>query len=233
MTRLLLLVLLLLTAPINAAENDAGKSAVGGTAATPIELGDGRLQVGAIVIDQAKQTFTTPGVTLRRADPIEFIAVTQGGHKSYESIVELETNAFDFNLACILIGLDNSRATRPQRHFDPAPVRGNPVDISISWQQQGETRTVAAADLLSVDGRPVTSHRWRYNGSWFGAGGRYKAEEFGTLIGFVHDEDSIIHHREGLGLDNYGGVKLNQALAPPEGAPVLVTVSRPASAGGH
>jgi hypothetical protein len=221
MMRLVLVLMgLLASAPITAAEPGIK------SASAPIDLGDGRLQVGAIIIDQARRQFTAPGVVLRRADPIEFIAVTRGGHKSYESILELETNAHNFNLACILIGLDNSRATRPQRHFDPAPVRGNPVAISISWQQQGETRTVAAADLLSVDGKPVVSQRWRYTGSWFGPGGRYKAEEFGTLIGFVHDEDSIIHHREGLGLDNYGGVKLNQALAPPEGAPVLLTVSR-------
>ena len=38
--------------------------------------------------------------------------VTQGGHKAYEALLEVNADAFQFNLACILIGLDASLADR-------------------------------------------------------------------------------------------------------------------------
>jgi hypothetical protein len=190
------------------------------------DLGEGRYRLGVIEINQAQGRFEVPGVINRHDGPLEFLATTEGAQKAYESLIELQTNAHNFNLACILIGLTEAGATRPRMHFDPEPVQGDPVDVEVSWRDAQQLVTRRAAELFQLDGKPVKSHRWRYIASHFGPDGRYIAEELGTLIGFVHDEDSIIQHREGLGLNDYGGVKLNMELVPAVGYPVRVAVIR-------
>ena len=72
---------------------------------------------------------------------MEFIAVVQGAVKDYEAVLELNTMAVDFNLACILIGLNPDHAEPPAYHFDPAEAVGDPVDVQIRYELDGELRT--------------------------------------------------------------------------------------------
>jgi len=190
------------------------------------DLGDQRYRIGAIEIDKGKQIFKVPGVVIRTAPPIEFLAVTQNGYKRYESILELETDAFEFNLACILIGLDNQKAKLPRYHFDPEPTQGDPVDVRLSWQNGDKTVDINAAELFLEGGKPVATQEWVYTGSAFLPDGRYKAALSGSLISFVHDPESIIQHRQGIGLGNYGGVTLNPEVTPPADTKVEVTIRR-------
>lgn len=191
------------------------------------ELGDGRYRVGSIEVDKGRRSFRLPGQVLERNQPdgpIEFIAVSRGGMKAYEAVFELETTAVEFNLACILIGLDAEGVTLPQFHFDPAPLQGPAVAVYIEWQQgEGRTRIPAEQAIAGYD--PGTDgHEWVYTGSYFNPAGLYMAEESGTLVGFVHDMDSILQHRTGLGLGDYGAISANMALLPPPGTPVFLLV---------
>lgn len=190
------------------------------------DLGNGRYRIGAIVVEKDHARFTVPGVVLRDAPPLEFVAVSKGGHKAYESLLELEANAYEFNVACILIGLKTDGAVAPEVHFDERPVQGDAVGVAISWEDGDGARTFEA-DKALVDGdKPPPSDRWIYTGSRFSPEGFYQADQMGTLIGFVHDLDSVIHHREGIGLQNYGGVTVDRALLPPVGTPVRLIVTR-------
>jgi hypothetical protein len=202
----------------------------GPQAATPPstihELGQQRYQVGTIEVDRQQWRFSVPGVVLRLDSPLEFLAVTKGALKRYESLLELETNAIDFNLACILIGLDVQRSRLPRHHFDREPAQGDPVDIQVSWQMDGNTVQVKAAELFKEGEQVVTAHEWVYTGSRFLPDGRYLAEQTGSLLSFVHDPESIIQHRQGLGLGNYGSVAVNRTLAPPVGTRVSVSIQR-------
>ena len=47
----------------------------------------------------------------------------------------------------------------------------------------------------------------------------------GTLISFIHDPYSIIDHRNGAGIGNYGLVTGNEDVLPPIGTPVLLTIT--------
>ncbi|MEZ5559648.1 MAG: YdjY domain-containing protein [Pseudomonadales bacterium] len=197
----------------------------------PIDLGDGRYRIGNIVVDRNTSPFSVAGSVLpvdTEAMPIEFLAVTRGGMKAYEAIIELDTDAVSFNLACILLGLDASKATLPVYHFDPAVLKGDPVQIDVSWVRDGTIQTHGLIDLILVDGKPAPAD-WVYLGSGFGQNGLYMAEAYGTLIGVVHDPDSIIQHRTGLGLGDYGAVTVNPELMPAAGTPVTITVSAPRS----
>lgn len=191
------------------------------------ELGEGRYRVGSIQVDKRLRNFRLPGQVLERNQPdgpIEFIAVSRGGMKAYEAVFELEATAVEFNLACILIGLDAEGATLPQFHFDLAPLQGPTVAVYIEWQQ-GEGRTrIPAERAIAGYGPGTDGHEWVFTGSYFNPAGQYMAEESGTLVGFVHDMDSIIQHRTGLGLGDYGAISANTALLPPPGTPVFLLV---------
>lgn len=189
------------------------------------ELGNGRYRVGAIEIDKPARRFQVSGTVIQREmpdGPIEFIAVTKGGMKAYEAIFELDTTAVEFNLACILIGLDAEGATLPERHFDPVPVKGERVSVFVEWRQQGESSRVPVEQ--SITGHDPQEHEWVYTGSFFGHAGHYMAEVSGALVGFVHDQDSIIQHRTGLGLGNYGAITYNSELLPVPGTAVTLVV---------
>jgi len=191
------------------------------------DLGGGRYRIGTIEVDKEARRFTVPGTVIALADgaPIEFLAISRGGPKDYESLLELDVSAVEFNLACILIGLDRDKAVRPQRHFDPVEVTGDVVDIRISWQGEDGEREIEIERLLK-DANDAADHVWVYTGSLFLPDERYLAEIMGTLIGVVHDPGSIIQHQRGLGLGNYGAVTMDPDTAPPGGTPVSVTVFR-------
>jgi len=189
------------------------------------DLGGGRYRIGSIEVDKEARRFTVPGTVIALADgaPIEFLAISRGGPKDYESLIELDVSAVEFNLACILIGLDRDKAVRPQQHFDPVEVTGDVVEVRISWQSEEGEREMEIERLLK-DTTDAADHVWVYTGSSFVPDGRYLAEIMGTLIGVVHDPGSIIQHQRGLGLGNYGAVTADPDTAPPGGTPVSVTV---------
>ena len=66
---------------------------------------------------------------------------------------------------------------------------------------------------------------WVYIGSFSSEGGEFMADLTGTLIGFVHDPDSVIDHRNGAGIGAYGLLTGNEKVMPPEGTAVTLTVS--------
>jgi hypothetical protein len=182
------------------------------------QLDGGRVAIGAIIVDRQARSFTVPGTVIRVDPPLEYAAVRKGGHKAYESLLELDVDAFEFNLACILVGLDAARATLPRWHFDPEPVRGDEVELSVSWTADGvRVKRPLTALLTGAEPQPGG---WIYTGSQFDRLGDYLPQLNGTLVGFAHDPDSIIEHRLGLGLGNYGAV--GAPGAPPVGTPVTL-----------
>jgi len=193
------------------------------------ELGDGRYRVGQITIDRTRQLFSVSGkiIDLGAAEmPLEFLAVAKGGAKAYESILELDASAIEFNLACILIGLDNSKAVQARGHFDPTPVEGDPVELWLAWDHLGKEVRKPVGDILKLQDAASATDEWVYTGSYFTDDGQYAAQAIGLLVGFVHDPESIIQHRSGLGLQGYGAVTFRPSAAPLSGTPITLTVIR-------
>jgi len=190
-----------------------------------VQLGEGQYAIGAIRVDQKTGILQVPGKVIRITPPLEFLAVTKGGLKAYESLLELESDAFEFNLACIMLGLDAKNANSSDHHFDPRLVEGDPVEVWVSWQQDGKTIRMAGAQILGGKGAESASDEWIYTGSSFAPNGKYMAATDGTLVGFVHDPASIIEHKQGLGLGDYGAVgDANNNVAPPVGTPVTLSI---------
>ncbi len=195
---------------------------------SPVEdLGNGRYRVGAIEIDKDAQRFTVTGTTIGLAEntPVEFLAVAKGGYKSYEALLELDVSAVEFNLACILIGLDTANASHPKFHFDKTIVTGDIVDVRVSWVRDGREQEFEIERLLQGTAEPK-DHVWVYTGSFFTPDGTYMATMSGTLIGVVHDPESIIQHQKGMGLGEFGAIAFDPDVMPPAGTRVTVSVFR-------
>jgi hypothetical protein len=180
--------------------------------------------VGNVQIDLAKREFSVTGV-VNEVQGLEFVANTKGGFKSYESALELDTNAVNFNVACILIGLDNTRAVPAKRQFDPDPPQGDPVELFVEWDTAGGARRIRGEELVynKVTQKTLDTGPWVYTGSVFVPGNRYLAETDGTLIGFMHTPSPIIDSPRPL-QGKYGTDIINPALGLAPGTQVRVIV---------
>jgi len=190
------------------------------------DLGDNRYRIGQIVVDREAAQFSVPGEVLDLDRPLEYIAVSEGGRKAYESLLAVQASGTEFNLACILIGLDAAQSVLPKYQFDREPVQGQAVDVFVEWDgDKGPVRKPASA-LLSREGAPIDADDWRYTGgaTMEGAPPVYLPDSMGTLIGFVHDPASVIDHREGLGIGAYGSLQGNPEVSPPKGSAVRLIV---------
>jgi hypothetical protein len=190
-------------------------------------LGKDRYQVGRIVVDKKAGRFTVPGRVLVMGQPLEYLATSPKGMKDYETLLEAEATGSEFNLACILLGLERDPRQGPFYQFSEASVVGPKVRVSIAWQDGGKRREISAAEALldpKGDVRPE-SVEWVYTGSLsMPPDGQFAADITGTLIGFVHDANSIIESALGLGIGAYGSVNGNADLLPPVGTPIELVV---------
>ena len=203
-----------------------GISEPGPPKSPPIEeIGEDVYRVGSIRVDLAHKEAVVVGV-VNDVSVLEFVATTKGGFKSYESAIELDTDAISFNLAMLLLGLDKSRAVLSRYHFDPDPPQGDPVEIWIEWEDGGETRRVRGEQLVYNESSKKTLPEtpWVYTGSVFMPDGSYLAERDGVLIGFVHTPAPIIENPLPDGVGNYGAWILNPTIGLAPGTSITVTV---------
>jgi hypothetical protein len=187
-------------------------------------LGQDRYQIGRIVVDKGARRFTVPGRVHVTGKPLEYLATSPGGMKQYETLLELDAIGSEFNLACILIGLEGDPQQTSPRSDAQTPLVGQRVAITVEWSDGGKLRQVSAAQaLLNPDtGVQPDSVDWVYTGSWENQG-RYGADVTGTLIGFVPNPNNIIQSAVGIGIGAYGSVRGN-AMLPPVGSPIELVV---------
>lgn len=189
-------------------------------------LGPDRFQVGRIVVDKRARSFSVPGRVLVQGKPLEYLATSPGGMKGYETLFELDTTGSEFNLACILIGLepDPRSVSNESRTFKPVP--GPRVTIQVAWLEDGKRRQAPAAELLlnpEAEVKPETVE-WVYTGSPASlGGGRFTPDDTGTLVGFVHDPNTLIESVLPIGLGAYGSVRGHSSL-PATGTAVQLIV---------
>jgi hypothetical protein len=198
------------------------------SAATPVErLGPTTLRVGNVQVDTAKREVSVAGVVNEGVTALEFIASTKGGFKGYESALELDTTAIDFNLGLILIGLDHNRAVVPKFHLQPTPPQGDPVEIWVEWTEREKPRRVRAEELVfnETTKQTLSEGPWVYTGSVFSAqNNAYLADLEGALIGFVHSPAPVIDSPRAMSPGQYGSNRLNASLNLQAGTRVVLTV---------
>ena len=85
-------------------------------------LGQDRYQIGRIVVDKRASSFTVPGRVHVLGKPLEYLATSPGGMKAYETLLEVDASGSEFNLACILIGLERDPNQLASREPEPRPA---------------------------------------------------------------------------------------------------------------
>ena len=217
-----------------ATETPAAAAAAGPAAAAeaaPISgmksLGHDRYQIGTILVEKNLRRLTVAGRVLQLGVPLEYLVVSPHGLKGYESLLEIGASGSEFNLACILLGLDASRSTPPGMQYSREPIAGQPVAFRIYWQDGAKRHEVGVLAALYADATqiPNVEDTWIYTGSAINDYTKhYASDETGVLVGFVRDASAVVSHRTGLGIGNYGSVSGNKSLLPPVGGPVTLVM---------
>jgi hypothetical protein len=190
-------------------------------------LGKGIFRLGDITVNTVTHEISVPGTMNMQEGVIEFIASIKGGFKLYESVLELDANAYEFNLGLILIGLDKKRGEASKFHFDPEPPKGDPVEIWVEWKDSGnQIKKHRVEDLVfNKDQKKTMPHGpWVYTGSTILEDGTYMAQRDGVLIGFVHEPAAIIDNPSDFGLGGYGAIVVNKKIAPAKGTKIRLIV---------
>lgn len=192
-----------------------------------VSLGGERYQIGAIVVDRKARRFTLPARVHVLDKPLEYLLTTKGGMKEYETLLETDVTGTEFNLACILLGLERDPTLEPYMQFSQKRVAGPRVEITITRKDGDRAATMNAGDVLfDTDAKPGEPVEWVYVGSqkhW--QDGRFAADVTGTLIGFVHDPNTIVESALGLGIGAYGSVNGDAERLPPVGSEVELAVT--------
>jgi hypothetical protein len=192
------------------------------------KTGPSTYRIGKLNVDTARKEIVAPGY-VNEVMVLEFVANTRDGFKGYESALTIDTNAITFNTALLLIGLDPANARVPTEHFDPRPPTGDPVEVSVEWIANGESKRVPIEQLL-FDRRTETTippSPWVYTGSTFidlGTHREFMAEMDGVLIGFVHSPAPLIENTGAGAVNGYGAVVLNPNLGLKPGQAVTMIV---------
>jgi hypothetical protein len=190
-------------------------------------LGGERYQIGQIVIDKAARSFTVPGRVFALGKPLEYLATTPGGMKAYETLFELDAGGTEFNLACILIGLERDPGhVAALMKSDRAPLLGPRVALFTAWTEGGQRHKVpAAVVVLNPDaGEKPESVEWVYTGApASNTQVRFAADVTGTLVGFKRDMNNVIESALPIGLGAYGSVR-GHPMLPPNGSPIELIV---------
>lgn len=189
-------------------------------------LGGDRYQVGTIVVEKRARRFTVPGRVLLRDKPLEYLATTPGGRKAYEALLELDTSGTEFNLACILVGLERDPKLGPVGRNPKEPLAGQRVALWVAWQEGGKRRQVSAAEaILNPEaGVKPNAVEWIYNGApSTDPAAPFAPDAKGTLIGFIRDPDCVIDSLVPIGLGAYGSVR-GSAIVPPVGTAIELIV---------
>lgn len=193
---------------------------------SPVEkLGDGLYRVGKIRVDTKRAEIAVPG-KVNDAMTLEWVANTVTGGKAYESALTLDTDGVTFNAALLLIGLDKKNARVPDRHFDPVPPKGDPVEIWVEWREGGTTRRTGIEQLL-YDQRtkaPMEPGGWVYTGSSMYDNNFRADSDGGVLIGFVHSPAPVIENRSTGAVDAFGSVIFNKQLGLLPGTSITLAV---------
>ena len=198
-------------------------------APAPVEkTGDNTYRIGEMQLDTKKKELVVPG-TVNEVTVLEFVANTLGGFKAYESALTLNTNAVSFNAALLVLGVDPARSRAPEFQFDPKPPQGDPVELTVSWNDGRRTRSVPVEELIYDQRTKKTLPKgpWVYTGSTLikgDSGPMYMAELDGVLIGFMHGPQAVIDNPRDDARNGFGMIVINPNLGLKPGTPITLTV---------
>ncbi len=191
-----------------------------------LELGDGRLSIGAVTLERKLRRLVIPAEVKMREGPVEYVLVSRHG-KVHEAVFTTIATAHDIHVAALLLGItpepdlgrDNSSTTVPGE---------SAIVIMVEWDRNGPPARIFLSQSVNLidPSTKATSGclpegAWLYNGSRFAPDGAFAATREASLISIIRDPDALINH-PGATRDNDDIHTPNTAKLPSIGHPVRI-----------
>ncbi len=191
-----------------------------------VDLGAGRLSIGAITLDQKARSITIPASVNMREGAIEYVLCGQKG-KVHESIFTTDATARDIHVAALLLGVKPAGDLGPE-NAAARVKQGCAVIATVEWDRNGPpekiylNETIHLSDpsngsILSV----LASGAWLYNGSRILPDGVFAASQEESIISIIRDDDSLINNPS-ASRDNDEIHTPNTSKLPNKGHPVRI-----------
>ncbi|HET6410127.1 MAG TPA: YdjY domain-containing protein [Chthoniobacteraceae bacterium] len=202
------------------------------------EISPGVFKIGKIRLDKTKRSVTFPGKLNMAKDLIEYVLVTPDG-STHESLLTAEIQPTDLQFVMLLLDAKGAGLLAPQPDAAPpgqinaeylktAPrLKGDNISIAVAWKtQDGSEKIVPLEDLLMHEEtkKPAPRGPWLYNGSMFGADGKFLAQQQGCFISVVTNPAALINNPR-KGSDNDRIWAVNEKQSPPVGTAVEISIT--------
>ena len=197
-------------------------------------------QLGTVRLDKNLKTVQFPARFILKDGVIEYLLVNVRG-KSYESLLETDTEPYYIHLAMLLIGAKGAPQTpallnAPSQAFHvnrpagatnspPLPaIVGDPVSIELAWQTTDGPKKLWAEDCILNLATKTNASRgsWTYNGSRV-YDGTFVAQREGSIVAMIDDIDAMVNNPR-PGSDNDQIWQINSNVVPPTNTVVEVTL---------
>lgn len=180
--------------------------------------------LGSVTLDSVTKTVTATGWVNQTAGAIEVLACGING-KVHESVFVLTLNPLDLQAALLLAGL---KAGPPMPALGEGPPKGDPLDIFVEWQIQGESHQARAESFVwnIRENAVLPETPWIFTGSVV-KNGQFKALLEESLVVTYWDPYAIVNLPLPCGADDEI-LHVNTNRVPPYLTPVVLRfVPRP------
>ena len=151
--------------------------------------------IGVLRLEQSEKLITFPAYLNMERGLLEYLLVTKEG-PTHESLLAADFPPSDLHMAMLLLGAKGGLAPAgaPPSQItaeylkNAPPLTGDRISLAVSWKDKdGAEKSAPAEDLLMQLDTKKTAPRgpWLYNGSHFGPGGRFVADEEGLFVAMV------------------------------------------------
>jgi hypothetical protein len=213
------------------------------------ELTEGRLQIGAVIVDPKSKTITFPALVNMNTGMVEYLIVTTTG-KVHESLLRTDAEPFHIHTAMLLLGFKPSTNSEPTAFFDTKrEIPGRKVKIEVKTSAESSAAELIQTFLAfaSSKARVKTNDipAWIYNGSRFGvpaapgtppastqpadgtpadAAQVFLAQKEGSIVSLIADSAALINNTR-PDRENDELWTLHTPAIPPINTPVQVTIT--------
>jgi hypothetical protein len=201
------------------------------------EVAPGILDYHGIRLDKKNRCISFDATVNQRTGLVEYLLVNEKG-KVHESLFATKVMPHHIHLALLLIGLkedDKSNANEmiPPSAIDSAylhdapKLKGAPVQLSVSWTQDGKKQQAPAENwILNLHtNHPMSPGPWTYNGSMV-EDGAFVADEELSIIAVITDPTALVNNpREGYDDDQIW--QIQDKVVPPIHTPVEISITLP------
>jgi hypothetical protein len=200
------------------------------------EVSPGIYQLGQLRIDKEKNTISFPGKINMSNGVLEYLLVGPQG-STHESLLVTDVPVSDVHTAMLLIGAKGAGLHAPSPEQQPpgqitdeylktAPeLKGDRIFINVKWQGKEGEKEVPAEDLIvrSTTKKPAERGPWLYNGSMFGADGKFLAQQEQAFAALLTYPVALMNNpRKAQENDNLWEV--NEKSVPPVETPVQISI---------